>query len=90
MLACNAKKHYTRRMKNKRPKNNIEIVNDYMQFGSAMNQVFLIDALNKHAERIVKNQEQVREQMKDSFIHPEAWIECAKNWQKHCKEQYGE
>ena len=59
-------------------KTNSEAINYYIDFGSALNQVFLIDAVLKFSREIVKNKDTVRELMKDSFVHPDAWITCAK------------
>lgn len=59
---------------------NVELVTKYMEWGSPMNQLFVIDALRKHAELVVEKQDELRETMKDSFIHPEAWIQSAKDW----------
>ena len=44
----------------------------------AMSQCFIIDAIIKHADRVVDNADECRETMKNSFIHPEGWIATAK------------
>jgi len=36
-------------------------------------------ALNKYAHLVNDNQHELRKQMEDSFINPEAWIKCAKD-----------
>jgi hypothetical protein len=37
------------------------------------------DALLKYANLVNDNQHELRKQMADSFINPEAWIKCAKD-----------
>ena len=61
-------------------KPNIEVLTDYMSYGSALRQAFVMEAIGRYAEEICKNQNAVREQMKNSFIAPEAWIDCANDW----------
>jgi hypothetical protein len=60
------------------PLTNIDFIVDYMTWGSAMNQLFLIDAVTKHADMVIAQQDQLRIDMKNNFIHPEAWIACHK------------
>lgn len=59
---------------------NTELVVDFMEFGSPLNQVFVIDAISKLARIVVDQQDQLRVQMQDGFVEPEAWIKCAKDW----------
>ena len=60
---------------------NDKFMNHLMTNGScptvAMSQLFVIDAVAKHAERVVDNADECREKMKSSFIHPESWIKTA-------------
>tara|TARA_R100000008_G_C3534471_1_gene141172 strand:+ start:96 stop:413 length:318 start_codon:yes stop_codon:yes gene_type:complete len=60
---------------------NDEFMHYLMTSGScptgAMSQCFIIDAVAKHAERVVDNADECREKMKNSFIHPESWIATA-------------
>tara|TARA_R110000868_G_scaffold103681_10_gene285367 strand:+ start:314 stop:583 length:270 start_codon:yes stop_codon:yes gene_type:complete len=58
-------------------KTNSEAINHYINFGSALNQVFLIDAVLKVSREVIKSKDEVKELMKGSFIHPDAWINCA-------------
>jgi len=74
--------------KTKRTKDNQEFVSDFMQFGSPMNQIFVMDAISKLAKSVLENQDAVRESMKDHFIEPNAWIASAKLWSDKFKENY--
>ena len=60
---------------------NVEFMKHLMTSGlcpaGAMSQCFVLDALGKHADRVVDNADECRETMKNSFIHPEAWIATA-------------
>ena len=70
------------------PLTNIDFIVDYMAWGSAMNQLFLIDAVTKHAEIVIAQQYQLRIDMKNNFIHPEAWILAALEFKKQAAEFY--
>lgn len=67
-------------MKYKTYKTNVEAVTEYMKLFSPMNQVFVIDAVTKMAEQVVKNEDEVRKAMQGSIVHPDAWIGAAKQW----------
>ena len=60
---------------------NDEFMHYLMTSGScptgALSQCFIIDAIIKHADRVVDNADECREKMKNSFIHPEGWIKTA-------------
>ena len=51
-----------------------------MNYGSPMNQAFLLEALRRYAKEVVENKEALREAMKNSMIHPDAWISSAESW----------
>ena len=44
--------------------------------------MFVIDGIQKNADKIIANEEKVRELMKNHVINPDAWINAA----KICKE----
>ncbi len=70
------------------PLTNIDFVVDYMTWGSAMNQLFLIDAVTKQAELVIAQQDQLRIDMKNNFIHPDVWIRAAVEFKKQAGEFY--
>jgi len=63
---------------------NIKLVKNYMEWGSPMNQMFLIDAISKQATRIVEVPEKVKRQFHeagtDKWLSPDAWIQSAQDW----------
>lgn len=72
----------------KKPTNNIEMLTNFMEWGSAMNQMFVVDAVAKLAESIVKNEESVLKSMENSFVYGPAWVQCAKDYLKQSEEFY--
>ena len=72
-----------------RIKTNVEIVTEFMECGSPMNQAFAIEALSRYAKEVITNAEQIRASMKNSFIEPNAWIACAADWQNIRRLGYG-
>jgi hypothetical protein len=68
---------------------NIDKINEYVQNGSPLRQVFLIDALIKVSKAVTENQEEVRKNMANSPIHPDGWIQCATDALEHWKELQG-
>jgi len=59
---------------------NVEMVNEFMECGSPMNQVFLIEAVSFYSKHVKEQAMEIRENMKGSFINPDAWIMCAHDW----------
>jgi hypothetical protein len=59
---------------------NSDLVNQYIDWGSPINQMFLFDAMGKLSKSVIKHQDELRVSMKNSFVCPEAWIEAAKEW----------
>ena len=64
----------------KQPDSNIEMLVDYMEWGSPMNQMFVIDAVSKQAKLVVDNEEQVLKDMEDGFIYGPSWVRAAKDF----------
>jgi hypothetical protein len=62
-------------------KTNTQRVTEYMDFGSPLKQAFVIEAISRYANEVVKNQKEIHSGMKHSFVSPDAWIACAKDWQ---------
>ena len=60
---------------------NIKLIKEYMD-GSPLNQAFVISAITQYAKGILKDPDQVREQMGNHIIHADAWIGCAEDWSK--------
>jgi hypothetical protein len=63
-------------------KSNVEKVTEYMEFGSGMNQAFLMEAVDRYAKQIAANEAEVIKKMDKSFISGEAWVQSAKQWLK--------
>ena len=61
---------------------NTDLINNYIDFGSPLNQVMLITAMNAYVKQVTENEALVREQMSNSIIHPDSWIESARAWVK--------
>jgi len=67
---------------------NTSFVNDFMNWGSPMNQVWLMEACHRYAAQLVDNKEQVLKDMEGAFISGPAWVACAEKWQKDHKETF--
>ena len=78
--------HFMSNKKNNR--DNVTFVNDFMTWGSPLNQIFVIDAVNKLAKNVVAQKEQLQELMKDSFVSANSWIQCAEKWLRDYDENY--
>jgi hypothetical protein len=74
--------------KAKKQKDNCKFVSDFMNYGSTLNQIFVMDAIGKLVSNILKDKEAVRKSMKNNFVNPDAWIQCAEDWQKQYDENY--
>jgi hypothetical protein len=59
---------------------NIELITKFLEFGSPMNQIFVIEAISRYAKLVIDQQDELRVSMKDHLIHPEAWIQSAKDF----------
>jgi hypothetical protein len=71
-------------------KTNLEVVTEFMEWGSALNQAFVIEALTRYAKQITSNPDEVRKAMANSPLHPESWIKCASDWMEIARTKYGE
>lgn len=63
------------------PDTNVEVLQtlvDRLDWTSPMVQSFVRERLILSCDKILDNEEQVREQMKNSFVHPDAWIRAAR------------
>ena len=52
---------------------------EYIQ--NPLNAFMVITALDDYTSKVKASKERVREKMKDSIIHPEAWIDAAESWE---------
>lgn len=52
---------------------------EYIQ--NPINAFMVITALDDYTSKVKASKERVREKMKDSIIHPEAWIDAAESWE---------
>jgi len=66
---------------------NVKLMNDYMDYGSPMNQAFVIQAMNEFAKVVISQKKQLIKQMEHSAFNPHAWIKCAEDWQKAYQNQ---
>ena len=72
-------------------KTNVEYITHIMECSKhgALMQAFIIDALIKYSAEVIKNEEKVKESMKDNdFISPEAWVGCAKELNEYLNDNY--
>lgn len=67
--------------KQPRPKTNVEKVTNFMEFGSPLNQAFVLEALRRYTLEVKAN-EAVLKADKTSFISGTAWVACAYDWEK--------
>lgn len=58
----------------KKPKTNRQILTQMIKELDDIDLVFVRERLLAVADAVVNNQEQIREQMKDSFVHPHVYI----------------
>jgi len=63
-----------------------EKIVSYMNTGTPLHQVYLMDCLLKVSNAIVQHKDEVQENMKNSPVNPEAWIACAEDAIKHFPE----
>jgi tRNA G37 N-methylase TrmD len=71
-----------------KPTNNVEMLTQFMNYGSELNQIFVIDAVTRLAELVVENEEQTLKHMEGGLIHGPAWVQCAKDFLKQSEEFY--
>lgn len=63
----------------KKNETNTSLVQRYLEYGHAMNQAFLIEAVSQHAELVVKNKEAFLKEKNQAISHA-AWVKCAEDW----------
>lgn len=61
-------------------KSNVEIVTDFMQFGSPLKQVFVIAALDRYTKEVKAREAEIKAD-KNSLINGAAWVACAYDWE---------
>lgn len=69
-------------------KTNVDMITDFMERGSALNQMFVVDAVVKLAELILENKEEVLKRMEGGFVHGPAWVKCAEDFLEHSNKFY--
>jgi hypothetical protein len=62
-----------------------ERIEQFTNLGGPLANGFIDEALRYYSTEIITKQDEVRKDMKDGFINPEAWIDLAKAWQKIAK-----
>ena len=69
---------------------NVERIQHIMEFSrpGALMQAFVIDALIKYSAHVAKNEEKLKNEMKDSWISPEAWVGCARELNAYLLKNY--
>ena len=72
-------------------KTNVQFLKQVMEFSDhgALMQMFIVEGLRLYAEKVLADQDKLRESMKDGFIHPDAWIGCAKEFTAKLDEHLG-
>ena len=60
--------------------NCIQAVNSYIKHAPPVSGLFVIEALTHFANKVVADQERIREEMKNHIISPEYWIAMANAW----------
>jgi len=58
----------------------------YLNQYSPLHQIFLVDALIKVSKAVVEHQEEMKQNMKEHIVTPEAWIKCAQDALEEFKE----
>ena len=68
---------------------NTEFVTRIMEcsVSGAMMQLVVLQALGYYADTVLSDPEAIRASMKDSFIHPDAWIRCCEELQAELKQK---
>lgn len=54
-----------------------QVLIDILKGANPIAKMFIFDAVYKHIERVLENKESTVEAMKNSFIHGQAWVDCA-------------
>lgn len=64
------------------PKTNVEKVTDFMNYGNPLKQAFVMEAIGRYADQLLKDEAKTLVAFQDTFVSGPAWIECAKQWKK--------
>ena len=72
-------------MKNK---TNVQVVKKIMETGSPMNQLFVMDALKKWSDYIIKHEAETLKQLENTMIYGPAWVDAAKHVKNMLDEHY--
>ena len=74
----------------KKQKTNVQIVKEIMEFSDfgPLAQMFIIDAITKQAEAVSKTT--AKDYPENMMIHPEAWINVAKEIKEKLEKAYKE
>lgn len=66
----------------KRGDNCKQAVAAFMTHAHPVSGLFVIEALHKFADQVLKDQDQLRKDMKNHIIAPDYWIAMAKAWKE--------
>lgn len=67
-----------------RPISNTELVDEYMNFGSPMNQIVLIEAMGRYAKYVTEHEVDVIRELENTPINGVAWVNAARAWRELC------
>jgi hypothetical protein len=73
-------------MKQRQFVTNSQSVNELMDY-VPLGQVFVMEALHKLAELVLRDEKKLMKEMKNHIIAPEAWIHAAKEWKRIYEKQ---
>ena len=62
-------------------KTNVDIVTDFMSFGSPLRQAFVMEAIHQYAKTIKAHEAELKANT-NSFINGADWVACAYDWQQ--------
>lgn len=63
-----------------RNQTNEERILSYINYGSPLNQGFLVERLTLAAENVVNNEAEVLKELENGLIYGPAWVQAAKDW----------
>lgn len=69
---------------------NIEVINEFMNWGSITNQMLVIEAVYQQSKLIVENQDLISDNWNNPIIHPQTWIQSAKDFIEIYELKYGD
>lgn len=65
----------------KRGKTNVERVTEFMEYGSPLNQCFVVAAIDAYAKQIKASEAAIKAE-KHSFVNGAALVACAYDWEQ--------